>query len=62
MWSQAGTNSTRVLGMFLFAKLVLENLASQVFRDDVVAELEPETFPVDLKDASANLSVSDMEA
>ena len=40
-----------VVGMFLFAKLVLENLASQVFREDVVKELEPGIFPVDLKDA-----------
>ena len=41
----------RSLGMFLFARLVLENLAGQVTRNRVMKELEPEIFPVNLKDA-----------
>jgi hypothetical protein len=40
-----------VLGMFLFAKLVMENLSNQTSQCDVIKELQPETFPVDLQDA-----------
>ena len=42
---------SRSIGMFLFARLVLENLAGQVTRNKVMKELEPEIFPVNLKDA-----------
>ena len=38
-------------GMFLYAKVVLENLANQVSRHDVMRELEPEKLPANLKDA-----------
>ena len=38
-------------GMFLFAKLVMQNLQSQTSRHDLMQELEPEVFPVDLRDA-----------
>lgn len=39
------------LGMFLFAKLVMENLLNQVTQKDVIQELEPSVFPVDLQGA-----------
>ena len=38
-------------GMFLFAKLVMENLSDQTSQYDLKEELKPEIFPVDLKDA-----------
>ncbi|KAL9608549.1 MAG: hypothetical protein Q9167_006625 [Letrouitia subvulpina] len=37
--------------MFLFAKLVMENLLNQVTQKDVIRELEPSVFPVDLHGA-----------
>jgi hypothetical protein len=37
--------------MFLFAKLVMENLSNQTSQYDVVKELEPEKCPVNLGDA-----------
>ncbi|KAI4216632.1 MAG: hypothetical protein LQ351_001121 [Letrouitia transgressa] len=37
--------------MFLFAKLVMENLLNQVTQKDVIQELEPSVFPVDLQGA-----------
>ncbi|KAL9044435.1 MAG: hypothetical protein Q9214_002426 [Letrouitia sp. 1 TL-2023] len=37
--------------MFLFAKLVMENLLNQVTQKDVIRELEPSVFPVDLQGA-----------
>jgi len=40
-----------MLGMFLFAKLVMENLSNQTSQYDVVKELEPKTFPINLQDA-----------
>ncbi len=32
-------------GMFLYAKLVLENLWNQEFKEDVVSELDETRFP-----------------
>jgi hypothetical protein len=37
--------------MFLFAKLVMENLGNQTSQNDLRKELEPTTFPVDLGQA-----------
>lgn len=37
--------------MFLFAKLVMENLGNQPSQNDLRNELEPTTFPVDLGQA-----------
>ena len=45
------TNDASYPGMFLFAKLVMQNLQSQTSRHDLMKELEPEVFPVDLREA-----------
>jgi hypothetical protein len=37
--------------MFLFAKLVMENLFSQTKRENLTKELEPARFPRGLEDA-----------
>ncbi|KAL9074938.1 MAG: hypothetical protein Q9157_004187 [Trypethelium eluteriae] len=37
--------------MFLFAKLVMENLSNQLSRNELLKEIDRELFPVDLKDA-----------
>ena len=42
---------THLEGMFLFAKLVMENLLDQTNRRDLLNELEPTVFPVDLQHA-----------
>jgi len=39
------------LGMFLFAKLVMENLYNQTKRENLNKELEPNRFPRGLEDA-----------
>jgi hypothetical protein len=38
-------------GMFLYAKLVLENLHNQTTKADVVAELDERRFPAGLAEA-----------
>ena len=45
------TNNSNHPGMFLFAKLVMQNLQNQTSRYDLMKELEPEVFPVNLQDA-----------
>ncbi|KAI9779019.1 MAG: hypothetical protein M1816_003779 [Peltula sp. TS41687] len=42
-------------GMFLYAKLVMENLQSQTKRANLERELEPNTFPRGLEDAYARI-------
>ena len=37
--------------MFLFAKLVMENLSNQTSQYDLIKELDPPIFPIDLKQA-----------
>jgi hypothetical protein len=37
--------------MFLYAKLVMENLLRQRTQEDLMRELEPNTFPEGLEDA-----------
>jgi hypothetical protein len=39
------------LGMFLFARLVMENFFSQTRRENLNKELEPNRFPRGLEDA-----------
>ncbi|KAL8950879.1 MAG: hypothetical protein Q9222_003113 [Ikaeria aurantiellina] len=43
--------TTAASSMFLFAKLVMENLLNQVTQSDVLQQLEPDSFPVDLEAA-----------
>lgn len=50
-FSRCRINLCLCLGMFLFAKLVMENLLNQVAQKDVIRELEPSVFPVDLQGA-----------
>ncbi|PMD12225.1 hypothetical protein NA56DRAFT_756767 [Hyaloscypha hepaticicola] len=45
----------RADGMFLFAKLVMENLFSQTKRENLSKELEPARFPRGLEDAYARI-------
>ncbi|KAF1984564.1 hypothetical protein K402DRAFT_336237 [Aulographum hederae CBS 113979] len=45
----------RTDGMFLYAKLVLENLEEQVRKEDVVAELDERQFPSGLAEAYAKI-------
>ncbi|KAH8687413.1 hypothetical protein BGZ60DRAFT_363661, partial [Tricladium varicosporioides] len=45
----------RADGMFLFAKLVMENLFSQTKRENLTKELEPARFPRGLEDAYARI-------
>jgi hypothetical protein len=40
--------------MFLYAKLVMENLLRQQAREDLMGELGPNTFPEGLEDAYAD--------
>lgn len=37
--------------MFLFAKLVMENLLDQTSQHDLFQELDEKVFPIDLTDA-----------
>lgn len=46
------------IGMFLYAKLVLENLYNQTKRINLHRELEAERFPKGLEDAYAALKHS----
>ena len=39
------------IGMFLFAKLVMENFYKQTKRENLTKELEPNRFPCGLEDA-----------
>lgn len=39
------------LGMFLYAKLVMENLLNQTSLNNLNDELKPETFPIDWRAA-----------
>ncbi len=41
----------KVAGMFLFAKLVMSNLLSQVSRAKLRKELAPDVLPVDVEKA-----------
>ncbi|KAL8707590.1 MAG: hypothetical protein Q9220_007431 [cf. Caloplaca sp. 1 TL-2023] len=43
--------TTAATSMFLFARLVMENLLNQVTQSDVLQQLAPESFPVDLETA-----------
>ena len=45
--------------MFLFAKLVMENLLDQTSQNNLMKELEPDTFPVDLKNALVTMPTRD---
>ena len=45
------THNSLEPGMFLFAKLVMENLFSQTKRENLTRELEPARFPRGLEDA-----------
>ncbi|RDW57006.1 hypothetical protein BP6252_13924 [Coleophoma cylindrospora] len=47
--------SSRTDGMFLYAKLVLENLFNQANKIDVVTELDERKFPVGLAEAYAKI-------
>jgi hypothetical protein len=44
-------HSNNTPGMFLYAKLVMENLLRQRTREDLMRELEPNTFPKGLDEA-----------
>ena len=43
--------SNKVAGMFLYARVVLENLLSQTRRSGLRQEMEPGTFPQGLEKA-----------
>lgn len=38
-------------GMFLFAKLVMENLLNQITKNDVLREIDPAVLPAGLDEA-----------
>lgn len=51
----ASKTASRAGGMFLFARLVMDNLSQQVSKDGIYVETAPDVFPVAIDDVYVNL-------
>ena len=51
----ASKTASRAGSMFLFARLVMDNLSQQVSKDGIYVETAPDVFPVAIDDVYVNL-------